>query len=84
MNTTHTAYGTSVDVNSLSGVHEMPFDDLPLTALDTDTLNTTHIWYHVHDYDPFNDSRSAVTSYNCGEYLPVLQHNLADIHRTWD
>lgn len=35
-------------------------------------------------YDPFADSGSASANYDRGEFLPILQHNLADVHRTWE
>jgi hypothetical protein len=34
------------------------------------------------DYDPFEDSGSAVAAYEDGEWLDLLLHNLADIERT--
>jgi len=32
--------------------------------------------------DPFSDSGAAVTAFEAGDWLPLLQHNLADIQRT--
>jgi len=32
--------------------------------------------------DPFSDSGAAVTAFEDGDWLPLLQHNLADIQRT--
>jgi hypothetical protein len=32
--------------------------------------------------DPFEDSGSAVDAFEAGDWLPLLQHNLADIQRT--
>jgi uncharacterized protein YprB with RNaseH-like and TPR domain len=32
--------------------------------------------------DPFDDSEAAITTFNNGEWDPLLRHNLADIHRT--
>lgn len=33
---------------------------------------------------PGDDSGRAVTHYQREEYRPVIQHNIADIHRTWE
>lgn len=85
LNTTHTAYGESDSVNSLTGAHELLFSQVPPTTLQTEQQSETlHPWYRQNPYDPFDDSSSAVTSYNNGEYLPILEHNLADVHRTWE
>lgn len=85
MNTTHTAYGTSTDVNSLTGAHELLFEQsTPTTWLSEQDVETTHHWYQDSPYDPFDDSGSAVRCYENREYLPLLQHNLADVHRTWE
>lgn len=43
-----------------------------------------HVWYRESPYDPFEDSGSAVAHYRRGELLPVCEHNLADVHRTWE
>jgi len=32
--------------------------------------------------DPFNDSAAAVDAFEAGDWLPLLEHNLADIQRT--
>lgn len=85
MNTTHTAYGSSVEVNSLTGAHELLFDQTRASAVFSEQeVETTHPWYRNDPYDPFEDSGSAVRCYKNGEYLSILQHNLADVHRTWE
>lgn len=85
MNTTHTAYGTSTEVNSLTGTHELLFDwATPSVWVSEQQLETTYPRYRDSPYDPFDDSGSAVRYYKNGEYLPILQHNLADVHRTWE
>ncbi|PSP77807.1 hypothetical protein BRC88_12640 [Halobacteriales archaeon QS_4_69_225] len=43
-----------------------------------------HPWYDEYRYDSFEDSGSAAAHYREGEYHPMLEHNLADIHRTWE
>ena len=80
LNTTHTAYGNSSSVNSLTGAHEILFDESSPRLFEEDT----HPWYRERPYDPFTNSGSAVACYDAGEYLPILQHNLADVHRTWE
>jgi hypothetical protein len=85
MNTTHTSFGASNDVNSLTGAHKLLFDQTtPDTWLSEQHDETAHSWYRSNPYDPFDDSSSAVSCYKNGEYLPILRHNLADIHRTWE
>jgi len=84
MNTTLTAYTTSNGVNSLTGAHELLFQNLHPSALTDTEDDGTHLWYANSPYDPFDDSSQAVTCYECGEYDAILQHNLADIHRTWE
>ena len=85
LNTTHTAHDTSTSVNSLTGAHNLLFSQLNPTVLDTGMdSGTDHTWYADNPYDTFDDSRRAVSSYESGEFLPVLKHNLADIHRTWE
>jgi hypothetical protein len=32
--------------------------------------------------DPFEDSAAAVDAFESGDWLPLLEHNLADIQRT--
>jgi len=83
LNTTHTAYGASNDVNTLTGAHAILFS--PGEPL-TDTLEEEgeHAWYRDSPYDPFEDSGSAVAHYQRGDLCPVAKHNLADIHRTWE
>jgi len=81
LNTTHTTHGTSMDINSLTGAHELLFaQTIPTTFVS----ETNHPWYCTTEYDPFDDSSRAVNCYNRGDYLPILQHNLADVHRTWE
>jgi len=85
MNTTHTAYGNSVSVNSLTGAHDLLFDQTnPTVIVSEQETETDHVWYSNRQYDPFDDSSSAVSCYHRRDYLPVLQHNLADVHRTWE
>lgn len=40
--------------------------------------------HHEGRYDPFEDLRSAAAHYQEGDLLLVCEHNLADIHRTWE
>jgi len=84
MNTTHTTYDSSVSVNSLAGAHELLFETQPTTIVSEPESETNHPWYRDTEYDPFEDSGSAVRCYNQREFLPLLQHNLADVHRTWE
>jgi len=83
LNTTYTAYGASGDANSLTGSYSLLFgqnDRLPMLLDDLDG----NAWYHEGVHDPFEDSRSAAAHYREGDLLPVLEHNLADVHRTWE
>jgi hypothetical protein len=83
LNTTHTAYGASDDANSLTGAYDLLFDHNDgLQRLIDDCEG--HSWYSDRPYDPFGDSGSAAARYREGDLLPVLEHNLADIHRTWE
>lgn len=85
LNTTHTALNNSVAVNSLTGAHELLFDHSTPTVLESGSqVEQNHSWYSNNQYDPFADSSSAVSYYNRGDFLPILQHNLADVHRTWE
>lgn len=84
LNTTHTAHGQSVEVNTLDGAHDLLFADASLAEAISEGHSDALPPYQQTRYDPFNDSGSAVTHYQRGEYRPVLQHNLADIHRTWE
>lgn len=85
LNTTHTAHDTSTTVNSLTGAHNLLFDQIEPTVIASENeIGANHPWYADNPYDPFDDSSSAVSSYDRGDYLPVLKHNLADIHRTWE
>lgn len=83
LNTTHTALGASDSVNSLTGSYALLFDEndrLP-GLLDT---SGEYRWYRESPYDPFENSGSAAAHYRRGDFLPVCEHNLADIHRTWE
>ena len=81
LNTTHTAFGASSDVNTLTGAHAILFETgRPAVLEDVDG----HAWYAGRDYDPFEDSGSAAARYQDGDLLSVLEHNLADVHRTWE
>jgi hypothetical protein len=83
LNTTHTAYGASDDANSLTGAYDLLFDrNDGLPGLFEDVEG--HAWYRDRPYDPFGDSGSAAARYREGDLLPVLEHNLADVHRTWE
>lgn len=85
LNTTHNAHDSSTDINSLTGSHELLFNQPhPATLQSEQETEPNHIWYSNTKYDPFEDSSSAVNCYNRGDYLPILQHNLADVHRTWE
>ncbi|WP_128081512.1 hypothetical protein [Haloferax sp. ATB1] len=82
LNTTHTAYGASADANTLTGAHELLFEDAPDPAGLIDVEG--HPRYASRAYDPFESSGSAAHHYRIGELLPVCLHNLADVHRTWE
>lgn len=85
LNTTHTGYGKSVSVNTLTGAHKLLFDQTTPTTLGSNSnTELNHPWYNNTQYDPFDDSSSAVGCYNRGDYYPIIQHNLADVHRTWE
>lgn len=81
LNTTHTAYGASSDVNTLTGAHDILFDCGGPKVLDG---VDGHGWYAESPYDPFEDSGSAAPRYRDGDLLPVCEHNLADVYRTWE
>lgn len=81
INTTNAAFDANTDINSLVGSHAIIFDQHTAAALDTPSEYPP---YRDHPYDPFDDSGSAVYNYQHGHYLPVLKHNLADVHRTWE
>ena len=82
LNTTHTAYGASSDVNTLTGAHNILFDARESRRVLEDVDG--HVWYRESPYDPFEDSGSAAARYREGDFLPVLEHNLANVHRTWE
>ncbi|UPV72937.1 hypothetical protein M0R89_10295 [Halorussus limi] len=82
LNTTAKYWGTHDDVNSLDAAHDILFgDDVPPVLAEA---APDHQWYANREYDPFASSRSASYCYERGELLPVAQHNLADLHRTWE
>ena len=80
LNTTHITHGTSTAINSLAGAHELLFSGERPACFD----DAVHPWYRDDPYDPFDDSSEAVSCWRDGTHLPVLQHNLADVHRTWE
>jgi hypothetical protein len=82
LNTTHTAYGASSDVNTLTGAHAILFEAEGRVPFLDDVDDQA--WYAASPYDPFEDSGSAAARYREGDLLPVLEHNLADVHRTWE
>lgn len=84
INTTHTAFGGSTSINSLTGAHKILFSqpEVPDSVLPTDMED--YRWYRNYEYDPFETSGSAAANYRDKNFLPVLQHNLADVHRTWE
>jgi len=78
-----TAHDTSV--NSLTGAQDLLFDQIEPTVIASENeIGTDHPWYADNPYVLFDDSSSAVSSCDRGDYLSVLKHNLADIHRTWE
>ena len=82
LNTTHTAYGATSDVNSLTGAHALLFAGGDGLAGVVDDAG--HPPYVDGEYDPFGDSGSAAARYREGTLQPVCRHNLADVHRTWE
>lgn len=71
-------------VQTLEGTYTMLCAESAVSdALDSGIFQG-HPWYHLQAYDPFADSDDAVAFFKRGEFLPVVQHNLADIHRTWE
>lgn len=82
LNTTATYWDKHDDVNSLEGAHGILLGDNPPPVLAAAAPD--HPWYADRAYDPFEDSGSAVYCYERGDLLPVAQHNLADVHRTWE
>jgi len=83
LNTTHTAYGASSDVNTLTGAHAILFDRSECLTQILDE-EEEHARYRESPYDPFEDSGSAVAHYQRGDLCPVAKHNLADIRCTWE
>lgn len=82
LNTTASYWDKHDDVNSLEGAHGILLGDGPPPGLAEATPD--HPWYADRSYDPFASSGSASYCYERGELLPVAQHNLADVHRTWE
>ena len=71
-------------VQTLEGTYTMLCAESAVSeALDEEVVQD-HRWYHLQAYDPFADSDDAVAFFKRREFLPVIQHNLADIHRTWE
>lgn len=77
LNTTDTRLDTAEDANTLAGAHAVLVADVP-------EVPEEHPWYADRRYDPFEDSAEAPVSYARGELRAVCQHNLADVHRTWE
>jgi hypothetical protein len=84
LNTTEIEDDAPESENSLSGAHAILFAQPGVSEALIDTTEQDHPWYRNYRYDPFETSEQAVTSYADGDHLPVLQHNLADVHRTWE
>lgn len=82
-NTSFTAHDASTETNSLVGSHALLFSHASAPTVFEDVPND-YSPYRTAPYDPFVDSARAVHYYEHGEYLPVLEHNLADVHRTWE
>jgi hypothetical protein len=83
LNTTHTHDGSQLDVNSLTGAYAILFDTDSGAPIDPASDSDAPL-YREAPYDPFDSSGEAVSAYRNGDLLPVLQHNLADVHRTWE
>jgi hypothetical protein len=83
LNTTYSIHGKTDSVNSLTESHRLLSDGLEGLGAVLD-VHDEHVWYSDYQYDPFGDSGSAVSHYDRGDFSPVCQHNLADIHRTWE
>lgn len=82
LNTTAAYWDKHDDVNSLEGTHDIPLGGGPPSGL-AETASD-HPWYADRAYDPFRGSGLASYCYERGDLLPVAQHNLTDIHRTWE
>ena len=72
---------------------QWPFGDLAyadmMEVMDRFDTGDTNDLVGVYDLligndscDPFDDSKRAVSAFEAGDWLPLLQHNLADIIRT--
>jgi hypothetical protein len=84
IDTTVTRHGASVDANTLTGSHKLLTPAQHSLEVLSEYVPEEHSWYTERRYDPFAFSASAVDAYRTGNYLDVLLHNLADIHRTWE
>lgn len=82
LNTTHVAFDSSESANSLTGAYSILLErtECPQALFDEEE----HTWYGERQYDSFEDSGSAAAHYRRGDLLPVCEHNLADVHRTWE
>ncbi|UPV75627.1 hypothetical protein M0R89_06065 [Halorussus limi] len=67
---------------------EIPYADM-MDAISRFDTNDVRDLVGVYDmligdvsYDPFDDSKAAVTAFEQAEWAPLLRHNLADIERT--
>jgi hypothetical protein len=81
INTTNTEFDATTDINSLTGSHAILFNNHTAAALGD---SPDYPAYREHPHDPFTHAISAVYNYQHARYLPVLKHNLADVHRTWE
>jgi hypothetical protein len=52
------------------------------TKDNTDLVGVYDVLIGEETCDPFEDSAGAVDAFEAGDWLPLLQHNLADIQRT--
>jgi len=88
INTTWTAYEADLTMNSLGGAYDLLLDEVPAETFDPGIQHvdqsTEQVRYTENAYDPFDASAEAVTAYNREDFSDVCQHNLADIHRTWE
>jgi len=78
LNTTDTRLDAAEDANSLAGAHTV------LVTGDAIDAPEDHPWYADRRYDPLDDSAAAPVRYADGDLSAVCQHNLADVHRTWE
>ncbi len=73
-----------MEINSLTGAHGLLFAEPAVPEAVLTNADSNHPWYRREPYDPFDNSSEAVTAHQEGEHLPVVQHNLTDIQRTWE